>query len=137
MSHRILVVDPDEGDRALLRTALDRVQATAGFSLDVTEARDGTTAMAMLSEKSFQLVLAEAILEGVSGFALLRALAKREQAPPVVLVTRMTRETDRFWGLRNGAVAYITKPFDQAALIDRVARILTDPKTPSERPLRL
>jgi twitching motility two-component system response regulator PilH len=133
----VLIVDPDEADRQRLCSVVARVAKATDSPLEVVEARDGTTAMALLSEKPFRLVLAEAILEGISGLALLRALGKRDKGPPVVLVTRMTRETDRYWGLRNGALAYVPKPFDETALCERIERILTDPKVRSERPVKL
>lgn len=137
-SYAVLLAEPEESARERLRGVLERVGTELDAKIDVVEARDGTTAMALCSEKTFSLVVCEALLQGVSGLALLRALSKEgAQSPPVILVTGMGRDTDRYWGLRNGATAYFAKPFDETALTDRIKRTLTEPAAASELPARL
>ena len=82
---------------------------------------DGTTAMALWSDHPPRLVVCEVLLSGISGLALLRRMkADRPAMPPVVFVTRMARDSDRYWGLRNGAHAYLPQPYDDAQLLARV-----------------
>ena len=124
---RVLVADPDREARVHLVELLRRAAKERGVELTVDEAADGTTAMAMWSEHRPDLVICEVLLEGVSGLALLRRmLAEQRTLPPVVLVTSLTRESDRYWGLRNGAHAYVRKPFDDEQLQRRIETLLVD-----------
>lgn len=132
---RALVADPDPQARQHLLTLLQRAAEAASIALTVHEAVDGTTAMALWSEHRPDLVVSEVLLDGVSGLALLRRMqAEHGQLPPVVLVTALTRESDRYWGLRNGAHAYVRKPFDDDQLVQRLQTILVDgPAAKAER----
>jgi len=72
-----------------------------------------------------RLVVCEVLLDGLSGLALLRRMKdERATMPAVILVTRLSRESDRYWGLRNGAHAYMPKPYDDEQLGARVQEIL-------------
>jgi twitching motility two-component system response regulator PilH len=136
---RILVVEPDAAERSRLGTVVQAVAKELDTTARVDEASDGTTALALCSDHRFDLVLSEVVLEGLSGLALLRALrGSRDDAPAVVLVTTMARETDRYWGLRNGALAYFAKPYEEAALRERLVRALeTDGPAKPDRLVRL
>jgi DNA-binding response OmpR family regulator len=74
------------------------------------------------------LVVAEILLEGQSGMQLLRRLRDRygAQAPAVIFVTSMSNEVDRYWALRNGATAYVIKPFDDEFLRTRAIKYFED-----------
>lgn len=124
-TRRALVAEPDREARRHLVEILKKSAAAARVTLCVDEASDGTTAMAMWSEHQPDLVLCEVLLEGVSGLALLRRMhAEHGRLPPVLLVTALTGESDRYWGLRNGAFAYVRKPFDDAALERKLHDVL-------------
>lgn len=132
---RALVADPDKDARQHLVALLQRAGEEASVAVTIDEAADGTTAMAMWSEHRPDLVVCEVLLEGVSGLALLRRmLAEHGKLPPVVLVTSLARESDRYWGLRNGAHAYVRKPFDDAQLVKRLTTLLVEgAAAPAER----
>jgi twitching motility two-component system response regulator PilH len=118
---RVLVAEPDPDERARLCAVVRRAAADVRREVVVDEAPDGTTAMAMWSDHTPRLVVCEVLLPGISGLALLRRMkADRPSMPPVVFVTRMARESDRYWGLRNGAHAYLPKPYDDEQLLARV-----------------
>lgn len=124
---RALVADPDREARAHVVALLERAAKESSVTLTIDEAADGTTAMAIWSEHRPDLVVCEVLLEGVGGLALLRRmLAELGKLPPVVLVTSLTRESDRYWGLRNGAHAYVRKPFDEELLVKRMATLLVE-----------
>lgn len=124
---RVLVAEPDKEARLHLVGLVKRAAEESTVTLTIDEAADGTTAMAKWSEHRPDLVISEVLLEGVSGLALLRRmLAEHGKLPPVVLVTSLTRESDRYWGLRNGAHAYVRKPFDDELLVRRFGTLLVE-----------
>lgn len=121
---RLLVVDPDPAERTRVIKVVEALVTEIGLSLSVVEAADGTTALASWDETRPDLVVCEVLLEGVSGLSLLRRKHAEGALPPVVLLTRLDRESDRYWGLRNGAKAYVTKPWDDAQLQRRLKSAL-------------
>ncbi len=122
---RVLIADLDPEQRERLATVVRAAAAALGREVVIDQAADGTTAMALWSEHSPCLVLCEVLLEGLSGISLLRRMkAERKDVPPVIFVTRLSRESDRYWGLRNGAHAYLAKPYDDEQLRGRVTMVL-------------
>ena len=122
---RVLVVDPDPSERQRVIAVVQELGADLGLDVTIVEAGDGTTALASWNEQAPDLVVSEVLLDGVSGLNLLRRKrAEGEPLPPVVLLTRMDREGDRYWGLRNGAKAYVTKPWDEVQLQRRIKAAL-------------
>ena len=132
---RILVADPDRTERERLARVVRAAAELAGVAVQVDQARDGTTAMAMWSEHRPDLVVCEVLLEGMSGLSLMRRMqSEHGSLPPVLLVTAMGRESDRYWGLRNGAHGYLRKPYDDEQLRRRVQAIFVDgPERTRER----
>ncbi len=126
-TRRVLVADPDPEARARLCRIVEQAAKDASLEVVIDQASDGTTAMASWSERRPDLVVCEVLLPGVSGLALMRRMsAEQGSLPPVVLVTELTRESDRYWGLRNGAHAYVRKPYDDAGLAKRLHKALVD-----------
>lgn len=136
LSLRVVVADPDREQRSTVVEAVRAAAEELGRSVAVDQAGDGTTALAMCSDHRPSLVVSEVLLEGLSGFDLLRRLkAEFGERTQVIFVTNMAREADRYWGLRNGALAYLTKPLDAATLKERVRRAMADgPKAKPDRP---
>jgi twitching motility two-component system response regulator PilH len=142
VSTRVLVVEPDLAERKRLVGACERVAEALQRPITVDQAGDGTTAFAIWAERRPKLVVSEVLLEGLSGLALLRRIvsddggsrseirlgARRdpELATCVVFVSTMARESDRYWGLRQGAVAYLGKPTTDAAIEAAIHRALTE-----------
>lgn len=122
---RVLVAEPDADERARLCAVVQRAAAELQREVLLDQASDGTTAMAKWSEHTPRLVVCEVLLPGISGLALLRRMkSERATMPPVVFVTRMARDSDRYWGLRNGAHAYLPKPYDDEQLLGRIREVL-------------
>jgi CheY-like chemotaxis protein len=144
---RVLIVEPDPVIRDRLCTIVRTVAASAddgGVALAIDEVTDGTTALASWSERRHALVIAEIVVEGTSGLALLRRIRADEPALPggpgatnvtlgrrgsdptprtaVFLVSQMSRDADRYWGLRQGATEYFGKPFADEALASALRR---------------
>ncbi len=134
---RILLADPDADERQRLAEVIRTAAAQTGHTIEIDEAPDGTTAMTMWTKAPPVLVICEILLDGLSGLSLLRRM-KTEPGPavPVIFVTRLSRESDRYWGLRNGAHAYLPKPYDDEQLARRVEDVLVNGAEASrQRPL--
>lgn len=122
---RVLLAEPDPEARARLLVLVQESASAIGHEVVVDQAIDGTTALTMWTEHPPRLVVCEVLLPGLSGLALLRRMkAERPALPPVIFVTRMARESDRYWGLRLGAHAYLAKPFDDEQLRGRIREAL-------------
>jgi len=114
---RILIVEDEPQLRGLLRLYLER----AGYA--VTDAGDGTAALASFAAEGADLVVLDLMLPGMQGEALLEAL--REEADVPILITSAKRsDAERIAGLRLGADDYLSKPFNPHELTARVAAIL-------------
>src|SRR4029079_17707273 len=117
MRARILIVEDEPQLRGLLRLYLER----AGYA--VTDAGDGTSALAAFAADGADLVVLDLMLPGMQGEAVLEAL--REVADVPILITSAKRsDAERIAGLRLGADDYLAKPFNPHELTARVAAIL-------------
>ncbi len=115
--HRILIVEDEPQLRGLLRLYLER----AGYT--VTDAGDGTAALATFTADGADLVVLDLMLPGMQGEAVLEAL--RDEADVPILITSAKRsDAERIAGLRLGADDYLAKPFNPHELTARVAAIL-------------
>lgn len=108
------------------------VASQAGLSIELHETADGEDADQLIAETEPDLIVCEILLQKVSGLELLRKQRSRlgDKAPPFIFVTHMTAETDRYWGLRNGAFAYVMKPYEPSILDRRVRKALGQPAKP-------
>ena len=114
---RILIVEDEPQLRGLLRLYLER----AGYA--VTDAGDGTEALAAFTRDGADLVILDLMLPGLQGEAVLEGL--REEADVPILITSAKRsDAERIAGLRIGADDYLAKPFNPHELTARVAAIL-------------
>lgn len=72
------------------------------------------------------VILMDVVMPGMNGFQATRALSKDPdtQHIPIIIVTTKDQETDRVWGLRQGAKDYVTKPVDSNDLLAKVQAVL-------------
>ena len=138
-STHVVIAEPDTATREQLVTLVTEVSASLGVEVKIHQVSTGTSAFAACSEHKPLLLISEIMLEGLSGLTLLRRLAVESKAKTaVVFVTDFSRDHDRYWGLRNGAVAYLAKPFDENALRSKIQRVLTEgPETVADSPARI
>jgi two-component system, OmpR family, response regulator RegX3 len=113
----ILVVDDDPGVLDVVSFMLRR----EGF--DVDEERDGAAALTAARQGTYDLVILDVMLPGVSGTDVCREL-RSESDVPILMLTARDAEIDRVLGLELGADDYVTKPFSTAELLSRVRAIL-------------
>ena len=107
MAKRILLVEDSPAHLQLMQAAL------AGRGYDLLVAEDGERALAQARMHKPDLILLDVVLPKVSGFQVCRQLKNDAElrAIPVIFVSSKTQEFDRYWGLKQGADGYITKPF--------------------------
>lgn len=107
---RILVVDDEAPMRELLRIILE----AEGYS--VTEAGSLSEAYAQLDRGRFDLVVCDIYLPDGNGLELIRSARKKNQETPFVVITAHTTPAQAITALREGAVDYLSKPFDVEVL---------------------
>ncbi len=119
MTARILVVDDEEDICAILKFNLSK----EGF--DVVTANSAEEALT-LDIKSFNLLLLDVMMGGMSGFEMARKLKSdpRSAGVPVIFITARDTEDDAVEGLDLGADDYISKPFSIREVISRVKAVL-------------
>ncbi len=116
---RILVVDDEPDTLGLIELTLQ----TAGFS--VRTATNGDQALAIILNDTFDLLLLDIMMPGMTGFDLLEILRDREvEIPPVVFLTAKSRQEDREMGEKLGAAAFLTKPTTRGDLLDTIRTII-------------
>ncbi|MEO1084467.1 MAG: response regulator [Acidobacteriota bacterium] len=115
---KILIVDDSPTDRALIRETLE----SGGHQ--IASANDGSEALGAIERENPDLVLLDVVMPGENGFKVCRALKKKMSSLRVVLVTSKDGESDKFWGMKQGADGYITKPFEAAELLQTVRQFV-------------
>jgi twitching motility two-component system response regulator PilH len=117
--HRILVVDDSPTERHVLTTAL----ANAGF--DVVQCSSGDEAVANTKVIMPDLILMDVVMPGLNGFQATRQISKDAATKhiPVIMCTSKGQETDKIWGMRQGARDYMVKPVDVPALLNKISAL--------------
>ena len=115
--NKILVVDDSPTQRKALSDALN------GQGYHIITASDGEEALQKATTEHPQLILLDVVLPGANGFQVCRQLKTDDDTKDIkiILVTKKDQKIDRFWGLKQGADAYITKPFEHEELLRQVA----------------
>ena len=110
--HNILLVDDSKTELH----ALSEMLVKRGYN--VRTAENGEEAMKRLAEAKPDLILMDVVMPGQNGFQLTRAITRDERyvGVPVIMCTSKGQETDKVWGMRQGAKGYLTKPFTEAEL---------------------
>lgn len=90
--------------------------------MQVRTAENGEEALRRLAEDKPDLILMDVVMPGQNGFQLTRSITRDPLYAdvPVIMCTSKNQETDRVWGMRQGARDYITKPVDQAELMGKI-----------------
>lgn len=120
VSTKILVV---EDSPTYLRKIADLLQ---GKGFDIITAVDGEDALEKIVRENPDLVVLDVILPKKNGFQVCRQLktSPDTQNIKVLMLTSKSQDSDRFWGLKQGADGYMTKPFDDIELVANVTKLL-------------
>ena len=111
---RILLIEDEPG---LVLTLTDRL-ASEGYQ--VVSATDGPAGLERASQESWDVILLDVMLPGMSGFDVCRDLRHRGVTTPVIMLTARGQVVDKVLGLKLGADDYLTKPFDMMELLARI-----------------
>ncbi|MGB2816177.1 MAG: response regulator [Burkholderiaceae bacterium] len=116
---KVLVVDDSPTERFFLTELLTK----NGFA--VSAAENAEEAMMKVKAIVPDLILMDVVMPGQNGFQLTRALSKdpATQGIPIIMCTSKNQQTDRIWGLRQGARDYIVKPVKPEELLEKIAAL--------------
>jgi twitching motility two-component system response regulator PilH len=113
---KILLVDDSKTELHVLSELLTK----SGYA--VRTAANGEEAMRRLQEEKPDLILMDVVMPGQNGFQLTRAITRDPQFAnvPVIMCTSKNQETDRVWGMRQGASDYVVKPVNPDELLRKI-----------------
>ncbi len=117
---RILIIEDSLTETHVYRRLLEK----QGY--EVVTATDGEQGIQMAYECQPDLVLMDVVMPGVNGFQATRELQQNQDTAgiPVIIITTKDQDTDRIWGMRQGAVDYMVKPVKKSSLLARVKAAL-------------
>jgi twitching motility two-component system response regulator PilH len=115
----ILVADDSPTEQRLIVAALQ----SRGYK--VITANDGEDAIEKATREQPRLIVLDVVMPKRNGFQVCRQLksAVETQHIKILLLTTKSQDSDRFWGLKQGADGYLTKPFVNDDLLDNVSRL--------------
>lgn len=125
---RILLVDDDPANRAALRRLLGRLD------VDIHEAADGNSALALTLDHEFALALLDLRMPGMDGLEVSRLLRASEHGRqlPVIFVTADHADAERLLAYAAGAADYLTKPVNRTVLLAKVNNFIELDRSRSE-----
>jgi twitching motility two-component system response regulator PilH len=113
---KIMVVDDSPTERAFMEGLLRK----RGY--EVLTVESGESAIERAKTELPDLILMDVVMPGLNGFQATRAITREERTKhiPVIICTTKDQETDKIWGLRQGAKDYMTKPVNEADLLEKI-----------------
>jgi twitching motility two-component system response regulator PilH len=114
--NNVLIVDDSKTEVLFMTELLQK----NGYT--VRSAENADEAFKRLSEEKPDLILMDVVMPGQNGFQLTRSINRTPEYSdvPIIICTSKSLETDRVWGMRQGARDYITKPVDSADLLAKI-----------------
>ncbi len=109
---RVLIVDDSPSQLVGIKKIVE------GLGHTVITAEDGASGVEVAKRELPDLVLMDVVMPNLNGFQATRQISKDPTTChiPVILVTTKDQDTDRMWGMRQGAKAYLTKPIKESEL---------------------
>jgi len=116
----VLVVEDSVAQREMITELLK------GSGLSVEKASDGVEALEKIQSLSPDLVVLDIVMPRMNGYEVCRRLKAdpKTENVPVVMCSSKGEEFDRYWGMKQGADAYIAKPFQPTELVGTVKQLL-------------
>jgi len=117
---RVLIVDDSPTETHVFRGMLERHDFT------VLVAGSGEEGLRIAREIRPDLILMDIVMPGMNGFQATRKLSRDDatRAIPVIIISTKNQETDRIWGMRQGARDYLVKPVSEEELLDKVRSVM-------------
>ena len=118
---RILIVDDSPSQLMSIRRIVEKL------GHDALTAEDGAAGVEAAKRELPDLILMDVVMPNLNGFQATRSISREATTKhiPVILVTTKDQDTDRVWGMRQGAKAYITKPFSESELADVINQYIS------------
>ncbi len=116
---RVLIVDDSPTERHVLNDMLTK----AGY--EVVASDNGEDAILKAKTAKPDLILMDVVMPGLNGFQATRAISRDPQTRlvPIILCTSKNQETDKIWGMRQGARDYIVKPVRREELLAKITAL--------------
>ncbi len=117
---RVLIVDDSPTEMQLLSGIMEQ------HGYDVITAENGEEGVAMAKSSQPDVILMDVVMPGMNGFQATRQISKSAETAhiPVIIITTKDQETDRIWGLRQGAKDFLTKPVQEGKLLTTVRSLV-------------
>ena len=117
---RILIVDDSPSQLLGIKRIVEKLGHEA------MTAEDGAAGVEAAKREKPDLILMDVVMPNLNGFQATRTISKDEETAhiPIVLVTTKNQDTDRVWGMRQGARGYVTKPVNEGELAKTIQELL-------------
>jgi twitching motility two-component system response regulator PilH len=118
----ILIIDDSPTELHLFQNMLEK----NGFDTLVADSGDDGIRQAATSRPD--CILMDVVMPGMNGFQATRKLTKDPTTAsiPVIMITNKDQETDKIWGMRQGAVEYVVKPVKDKDLVSMINTVMAD-----------
>jgi twitching motility two-component system response regulator PilH len=112
----VLIVDDSPTESHVLQTIVRR------HGYEALIAANGEQGIVIAIREQPNVILMDVVMPGMNGFQATRRLTKTAETAhiPVLLISTKDQETDRIWGMRQGAADYLTKPVNEQILISKI-----------------
>jgi twitching motility two-component system response regulator PilH len=116
---KILIVDDSPTERHVLNDMLTK----SGY--EVVASDNGEDAILKAKSLKPDLILMDVVMPDMDGYQATRTITRDEETKdiPVILCTSKSQETDKLWGLRQGARSYVLKPVDEKDLLSKITAV--------------
>jgi twitching motility two-component system response regulator PilH len=116
---KILVVDDSPTDRQYM------IETLKGKGFQIVTAENGEEAITKAKNELPDLILMDVVMPGLNGYQATRQITRDDATKhiPVIMCTSKGADTDKIWGLRQGANDYLVKPVDPQALLAKIAQL--------------
>ncbi|MDN3516103.1 response regulator [Aquisalimonas lutea] len=113
---RVLIVDDSPTETHVLREMLEK------HDYQVSVADNGEDGIKLAQNAAPDVILMDIVMPGVNGFQATRKLTKDPATAgiPIVIISTKDQDTDRIWGMRQGARDYISKPVTEQELLEKI-----------------
>lgn len=116
---KVLIVDDSATERKVLADLLN------GYNFEISFAQNGDEGVEVAKSLKPDLILMDVVMPHTNGYAATRTLSKDEVTKdiPVIMCTTRSADTDKVWGMKQGAKDYLVKPIDKTLLIDKIKKL--------------
>ena len=116
---RVLIVDDSPSQLVGMKRTVEKL------GHQVITAEDGAAGVEVAKRELPDLILMDVVMPGLNGFQATRAISRDPDTRtiPIILCTSKSQETDKIWGMRQGARDYIVKPVNRDELLEKIAAI--------------